>query len=180
VYGEQANKYAVMAEHGSTSRYSRRFARLRRDVSRVRWSEVTLNGAPHKPLLLLSVLDLFEQGQVRSGLIELNPDLGELFTRYWTRIMPPDRRGNLALPFFHLRGDSFWHLVPKPGKQGVLEDAAQIRSLARLQDAVIGTRLDDKLYGLLRAQGARDVLRSVLIETFFRPNCGPRLSSKGP
>jgi len=96
-------------------------------------------------LLLISVLDLFEQGQVRSGLIELNPDLGELFTRYWTRIMPPDRRGNLALPFFHLRGDSFCHLVPKQGKQGVLEDAAQIRSLARLQDAVIGTRLDDKL-----------------------------------
>lgn len=168
-----------MADDGTTARYARRFARLRRDVSRARWTQGTRNGAPHKPLLLLSVLDLFEQGRVRSDLIELNPDLGELFTRYWMRIMPPDRRGNLALPFFHLRSDGFWHLVPKPEKQGVLEDAAQIRSLARLQDAVIGARLDDELYGLLRSQGARDVLRSVLIETFFSPEMRPSLIEQG-
>lgn len=89
-----------MAEDRSTSRYSKRFAGLRRDISRARWSEVTFNGAPNKPSLLLSVLDLFEQGQVRSDLIELNPDLGGLFNRYWTRIMPPDRRGNPAYPSF--------------------------------------------------------------------------------
>ena len=147
-----------MAEDGSTARYARRFARLRRDVNRARWSEVTLNGAPHKPLLLLSVLDPFERGPVTVNLIELTPDLGELFTRYWTRIMPPDRRGNLALPFFHLRSDGFWHLVPKPEKQGVLEVVAQIISLARLHEAVIGARLEDVLNVLLRFKGTRDMI----------------------
>src|SRR5215210_4458438 len=131
-----------MAGDGSTARYARRFAGLRRDVSRARWSEVTLYGAPHKPLLLLSVLDLFEQGRITTNLIELTPDFGDLFTRYWTRTMPPERRGNLALPFFHLRGDGFWHLVPKPGKQDVLEATGQFKSLARLRDTVIGARLD--------------------------------------
>lgn len=156
-----------MAEGGITARYARRFAGLRRDVSRARWTEGTRNGAPHKPLLLLSVLDLFEQGRITTNLIELTLDLGELFTRYWARIMPPDRRGNLALPFFHLRSDGFWHLVPKPGKQSALEDATQIRSLTRLQDAVIGARLDDELYGLLQAQKPRDALRTVLIQAYF-------------
>ena len=85
-----------MAEDGITDRYARRFAGLRRDVSRARWSEVTLNGAPHKPLLLLSVLDVFEQGPVTANLIELTPDLGELFTCYWTRIMPT---GAVTLPY---------------------------------------------------------------------------------
>jgi hypothetical protein len=37
------------------------------------------------------------------------------------------------------------------------------------KDAVIGARLDDELYGLLRSQGACDVHRSILIETFFSP-----------
>jgi hypothetical protein len=36
------------------------------------------------------------------------------------------------------------------------------------KDAVIGARLDDELYGLLRSQEACDVHRSILIETFFR------------
>ena len=70
--------------------------------------------------------------------------------------------------------------MPKPEKQGVLEHAARIESLARLQDAVIGARLDDELYGLLRSQGARDVFRSVLLETtFFSPEMRPSLIEQG-
>jgi putative restriction endonuclease len=93
--------------------------------------------------------------------------------------MPPDRRGNLALPFFHLRSDSFWHLVPKPGKQGVLEDAAQIRSLARLQDAVIGTRLDDKT---LRASPGTGGSRCASVRPhrdLFSPELRPSLIEQG-
>jgi predicted restriction endonuclease len=80
-----------MAEDGITTRYAQRFGGIRRDVCRTRWTKDTLNGAPHKPLLLLSVLDLFEQGRITTNLIELTPDLGEMFTRFWTRIVPPDR-----------------------------------------------------------------------------------------
>ena len=98
------------------TKYARLFGDLRTDTSRSRWSDFTRNRAPHKPLLLLSVLDLFEQGLIQSNLIELTPDLGDLFTRYWADVMPPDRQGNLALPFFHLRSDGFWHLVASPGK----------------------------------------------------------------
>ena len=157
-----------MAGNRITARYARRFAGLRRDVSRARWTESTRDGAPHQPLLLLSVLDLFEQSRITSNLIELAPDLGELFTRYWTPILPPHRRGNLTLPFFHLPSDGFWQLVPKPGKQDVVKYAVQIRSLTRLQDAVIGARLYAELYGLLRARG-------------LATRCGPyssRLSSR--
>jgi hypothetical protein len=31
--------------------------------------------------------------------------------------MPPERRGNLALPFFHLRSSKFWHLIPRSGDE---------------------------------------------------------------
>ena len=63
------------------------------DKSRSRWLVVTLNRAPHKPLLLVSMLDLFELDEVASNLIELTPDLDELFARYWARVSPFDRRG---------------------------------------------------------------------------------------
>lgn len=74
-----------------TQEYARRFAGLRTDKSRARWTEITGNRAPHKPLLMLSVLDLFEQGAVESNLIELTPELGEAFNRYWMRVLPLDR-----------------------------------------------------------------------------------------
>lgn len=168
-----------MAEDGTTAGYARLFARLCTDVSPARWSEFTRNRSPHKPLLLLSVLDLFEQGRVRSNLIELTSDVGELFTRYWALVMPPDRRGNIALPFFHLRGDGFWHLLPKPGKESGLATAAQIRSLAQLRDTIIGARLDEELYELLQVREPRNLLRTILVETFFAPVARPALVEQG-
>jgi len=159
--------------------YIQRFARLRTDASPARWPAITRHRAPHKPLLLLAVMDLFAQGTITSNLIELTPDLGELFTLYWARVMPPDRHGNIALPFFHLRSDGFWHLVPRPGKEAVLAAARQIRSVHQLRDTVLGARLDDELYTLLRIEESRNVLRTVLIETYFAPDMQPALAEQG-
>jgi putative restriction endonuclease len=144
--------------------YAERFARLRTNRNRKVWTEVTAHQAPHKPILLLCVLDLFDSGEVSSNLIQITEDLTELFGRYWERILPFGRPGNLALPFFHLRSDGFWHLLPKH------EDVrlgSQITSLVRLREEVIGARLDDDLYDLILSKEHRDRLRSVLIETYF-------------
>ena len=144
--------------------YAERFARLRTNRNRKVWSGVTAHQAPHKPLLLLCVLDLFDSGEVSSNLIEITDDLTELFGRYWERVLPFGRPGNLALPFFHLRGDGFWHLLPK--HENALP-GSQITSLVRLREEVVGARLDEALYGLIRLKENRDRLRSVLIETYF-------------
>lgn len=149
------------------------------DKSRARWTESTGNRAPHKPLLLLSVLDLFEQGKVESNLIELTPELGESFNRYWMRVLPLDRRGNLALPFFHLRSEGFWKLLPQPDKGEALEASSQIRSLHQLRETVIGACLDESLYNLLRIQESRELLRSVLVEAYFAPEAREALAEQG-
>lgn len=130
-------------------------------------------------MLLLSVLDAFEQGAVRSNLIELTPDLGDLFSQYWAKVLPFDRRGNIALPFFHLRSDCFWHLVPKPDKVEALRIASQLRSLTQLQETVTGARLDEALYQLLHAGESRDLLRFVLVQTYFAPELREPLMEQG-
>jgi hypothetical protein len=45
-------------------RYRQAFSNLRTDAGRTRWPARTRHRAPHKPLLLLSVLDLFAQGAI--------------------------------------------------------------------------------------------------------------------
>jgi len=126
--------------------------RLRSDTSRARWSAVTKHRAPHKPLLLLAVLDSISQGAIKNNLIELTPDLCETFTLYWARVMPPDQRGNIAMPFYHLSSEGFWHLIPKPGKEEVVEAGGRLRSVNELNEFVIGAKLDDELFALLRVK----------------------------
>ena len=124
-------------------------------------------------------MDLFAQGIIAANLIEPTTELGELFTLYWARVMPPDQRGNLALPFFHLRSDGFWHLVPQPDREAILVAIRQTRSVGQLRDVVLGARLDDDLYVLLCAEESRDLLRAVLIETYFASEVQPSLVEQG-
>ena len=159
--------------------YIKSFASLRSDTNRRRWPQRTKHRAPHKPLLLLSVIDLFAEGAIKSNLIELTPDLCETFTLYWSRVMPPDQRGNIALPFSHLKSDGFWHLVPKPGKEEIVNAARGMKSASQLRELVLGARLDDKLYDLLRHEEARNILRAVLIETYFVPEVQAGLAEQG-
>lgn len=159
--------------------YKRRFAKLHRDSARSRWPAITLHSAPHKPVLLLSVLDLFAQGSIQTNLIEPTLELGEIFTLYWSCVMPPDQRGNLALPFFHLKSDGFWHLVPIKGNEDYVFRVQQIRSITHLRECVIGAQLDEELFGLLQNKKTRDTLRVGLIETYFAPELRDILVQRG-
>lgn len=160
-------------------RYRQTFSRLRTDASPARWSARTCHRAPHKPLLLLSVMDLFAEGSITSNLIELDRELGELFALYWAQVMPPGRRGNLAMPFFHLQSDGFWHLVPRPGKEAFLEQSRRLHSIHQLHDTVLGARLDGELFSWFCAQESRDLLRTVLIDTYFASDLRPALVEQG-
>ena len=155
--------------------YARRFARLRTNRNRKVWSEVTAHQAPHKPILLLCVLDLFDSGRILSNLVEITDDLVELFGRYWERVLPFGRPGNLALPFFHLRGDGFWHLIPRHENGRI---GTQITSVVRLREEVLGARLDEGLYDLCLSRENRTRLRGVLIETYFSPETRRPLSEQ--
>ena len=83
--------------------------------------------------------------------------------------MPADRRGNLALPFFHLRSDGFWHLVARPGKEESLSSAAQIKSLSQLRDTIAGARLNEDLYNLLQNSEPRATYESFWSRLTSRP-----------
>lgn len=161
------------------SDYQERFAKLRSDTSRSRWPANTCYRAPHKPLLLLSVMDLVAEGKISTNLIEITPDLGELFTLYWSRVMPPDQRGNLALPFFHLKSDGFWHLMPRPGMEPVLKGVRQIRSVNQLTELLIGASLDKDLYRLFQRDRIREQFRALLIDMYFTPETRPGLIEQG-
>ena len=144
--------------------YIIQFSRMRTDTNQKRWTSTTHFRAPHKPFLLLSILDLFAQGSFLTNLIEVSPELGDLFSKYWYILMPPDRRGNLALPFFHMRSSSFWHLMPFPGKEAQFEITRQVDTLSQLQKLTLGAKVDDELFQLLQMEEPRNALRTALIQ----------------
>src|SRR5579862_414908 len=129
--------------------YIARFRKLRSDNATGRWTALTNRRAPHKPLLLLAMMDGFAEGIIAHNCIGPTPELVELFTLYWSKVTRPEQRSSMAYPFFHLSGDGFWHLEAQPGKEAVLAATRHIRSMSQLREIVRCARLDDALYALL-------------------------------
>lgn len=147
--------------------YTKQFEQLRKDKNENRYPASTKRAAPHKPFLLLSVIDLFAEETCAENVIQLDPRLLDLFNGYWDLIMPEQRRGNIALPFYHLSSEDFWHLIPQSGSEDVIEVGRRLRTVRQLKDHTRGARLEDDLYALLSNEQARDTLRTTLIESHF-------------
>lgn len=121
--------------------------------------------APHKPLLLLSLIDLIEKGVITSPQVELSEDLvvtfqrnANLYTKGIEHFHP-----NIGMPFFYMRNEPFWQLVPKV--DGISPTANTITSLRR---HYICANIDDELFLLLQNPKNRDTLRSTLKEKYFQ------------
>ena len=121
--------------------------------------------APNKPLLLVAIIALIEQGQVCENKISPSPNLVEIFMKYWLKVS--ERKPNLALPFFHLKSEGFWHLHANAGYETALKVATQIKTVSRLREIVASASFDDELFLLLTNTHDREVIRQILIDTYF-------------
>jgi len=158
-------------------KYAILFSKLRTDKGRNRYPAITRHRAPHKPFLLLSVMDLIAQGQITRNFIEPSFDLLDTFNRYWSAVMPPGAKTSMAYPFSRLQTDGFWHRIPKPGYEAHVE--YNVKSMARFREMFLGARLDDELFAFVLQPDTREQLRMVLINTYFAPEIRSLLIRQG-
>ncbi|MEZ4662774.1 MAG: HNH endonuclease [Caldilineaceae bacterium] len=57
--------------------------------------------------------------------------------------------------------------IAKTGQEVVIESGRRLQSISLLEENVYGARLDEDLYELICVKENRDILRSVLIQTYF-------------
>lgn len=157
--------------------YLQMFAHLRTDRKRDRYPAITFHRAPHKPFLLLSVMDLIALGRITENLIEASYELVDTFNTYWASIMPPGSTTSMAYPFSRLKTDGFWERIPKPGFNPDVE--YNLKSVARLRDMYVGAKLDEELFGYLCNTETRERLKAVLINTYFVFEIRPLVEKQG-
>jgi putative restriction endonuclease len=125
-------------------------ARLRIDHSR--------GPAPHKPLLLLAVADLAEQGHLPQPLLPLTPELAFRFLSFWAIVAARrPQRPDIRLPFFHLSGDDGWTPLDETGQPTTERRRA------------VAAGLDPDFHACLLDPAGRDELRRILIARHFEP-----------
>lgn len=139
--------------------YKERFSRLNRKVSHEH------GPAPHKPVLLLAMLDEIERGAYRENLIRPTPDLVAAFRAYWEALVESEYwQPRVDHPFRYLHRDGFWTFV-RGGELVTPEDRPY--SLLKVSAEFDGVRLAPKLWTLLQDRAAVRELRAHLLQAVF-------------
>jgi putative restriction endonuclease len=124
--------------------------------------------APHKPILLLSVIESIALGEIRENKIEITAELIARFRDNWSRLVSNDVfNPNFSLPFFHLGHDKFWHLKTYLGKEILITSSKSIKSFAQLKECVEYAYFDDALFEILLEPKAREQIYQILLAKYF-------------
>ena len=125
----------------------------------------TLGKAPHKPILLLSVIQLVHKSEIKSNRIYITGELLIAFKSNWNKLVLTKHVPNFSLPFFYMNSEPFWRLVFNE----LFDSKDKISSLGKLKSKIAFAEIDKDLFQLLLNPITRVELENTLLNTYF-PN----------
>ena len=104
--------------------------------------------SPHKAILLLSVIEMYETNVLSENMILYDDMLKSTFQKVWERTLKDETlfHPELYLPFWYMQNEDFWHIVPNRGREDILtllRDSHVKPSEAKLKDCVRDAELDE-------------------------------------
>ena len=126
---------------------------------------------PHKPLLLLAVLDLIDEGKASPERIPWSQDLRDRFTARFLLIQKHNDQNTPENPFFYLQTQGFWQAWIEEGTQRLpLQTTPLVNQMGK-----VFARFDDEMAHVLRVPAERQAIREALLSRYF-----PQLLSSAP
>jgi putative restriction endonuclease len=116
--------------------------------------------APHKPLMLLTVIDLIESGDIPDGWVKYDVRLVSRFRDYWELVLERQRnQPDIAMPFHALGGarDQVWETFTATG------EPSEAKATTRL------CSLNPALFACLQDADFRREARTTLVTLYFTP-----------
>jgi putative restriction endonuclease len=128
-----------------------------------------LGKAPHKPILMLAVLEGISKGEIAEIKVFITPELVSDFRSYWNALVDTGHTPNFALPFFHLKNENsgVWSLVSAPGFENAITSSNSIKSLKALQDYVYYAKLNDVFFVAMTNPEKRLEAKQFILHKYF-------------
>lgn len=127
--------------------------------------------APHKAIMLLTVIDMVEDGSISNTCIEFSEKLERLFNYNWNRYIGESSvfQPKPGTPFWHLNSEPFWNLIPYEGGEETIKKLQQGNpySASTLRQHIKYAQIDKDLFELLKDKTNRAMLRTLLIGIYL-------------
>jgi putative restriction endonuclease len=122
------------------------------------------NSAPHKPILVLALLDWMEELSLKENKIPIDTGLFEIFEAYWNQLYDSSKTARVHYPIRYLQTDDLGWEVFVNGEKLQTE-----KSKSFLKKNRANATFDTNIWNFLRSPENRDLVRLAIINTYF-PN----------
>lgn len=123
----------------------------------------------------MSVLQAFESGMYEDNKVYIIPELVALFNTNWQKLVRTAHDCRISYPFYHLKGEPFWRLVPRTGFDNYTELGSMMKSFANLHAAISYAEIPEDLYLLMSDKHTNAILQLFLLDKYF-PNAKHHLN----
>lgn len=123
--------------------------------------------APHKPILLLSVLQAYNSKLFDSRKVLITPELVGLFKVNWNLLVVTNHECRISYPFYYMKSEKFWELVPRVGFDNVNKLGSIVKSFNTLNAAIEYAIIDQELYELAINSENNRLLQEFLLDEYF-------------
>lgn len=137
-------------------------------LTRVKRGSTKYGMAPHKPVLLITLVELVRKGIVLNNRFEVSADLVGIFQENWQLLVQTPHKADFTQPFYYLQSDkvegqSFWTLHTKLG----CPINAPIKSVNTLAEVLDYGALAEDLFILLTDPVNSQIILNTLLEHYF-------------
>lgn len=147
----------------STALYSIQFQQLISHVLNMKRGGVSTGRAFHKPVLILSILDLLEKEHTTPEHISINEDLYQGFQSTWRVLLPEIPIGDFFQPVLYLPNDGFWSVYDSRNQKVT----KKFTSLKNSVKGKVWSCFNLEYQVLIKLPEIRDILRMVILDTYF-------------
>ncbi len=129
-----------------------------------------LGKAPHKPILLLSILELVNQKLIYNNRVGITPELVLSFEEFFRNLVITGHSNNFATPYFHMRTEPYYRLTAKNGMQNKLDKIKSIKSINKSAELIAFAEIDPSLFKLMLDPVCNLIMKQFLLQEFFSIN----------
>lgn len=131
------------------------------------------NIAPHKAVLLITIMDMISNNIIVDNRIPLDEKVHERFIECWNNYVTNeyDFKPHVWTPFWHLKKEPFWHFKPLDNSIDInkLVPSGQTASIGLMRKNIQYAYLDSELFDIILIKNAMKELKGLLIRTYIDP-----------
>ncbi|NGM71683.1 HNH endonuclease [Sphingobacterium sp. SGL-16] len=149
-------------------------------ISRIKRGGTKYGKAPHKAILLLTLIELIDKGVVTDNHFRINSDLVGLFQENWRLLVSTSHQTDFTQPFYYMQsnkiaGNNFWEVITY-NRAGLHAHVKSVETLSRLVEYAV---LSNDVFASLLHVENRLIITNYILTYFFPETQSYYLAQKG-